>query len=88
MYKPTCNELHSTVSGYEWLTEESNASNHRSRYLGAGTYRQVFVLATDFADEVVFKSMKRFKSGRTFEQYNPDETEKNWDLYDDMRKGE
>ena len=87
LYRPTCNELHSTVSGYEWLTEESsNASKHRSRYLSAGTYRQVFVL-----DEVVFKSMKRFKSGRTFEQrtaYNPEETEKNWDLYDDMRKGE
>ena len=40
---------------------------------------------------IKFKSMKRFKSGRTFEQrtaYNPNETDKNWDLYDDMRKGE
>ena len=90
LYRPTCNELHSTVSGYEWLTEESNASKHRSRYLAAGTYRQVFVLE-HLDDEVVFKSMKRFKSGRTFEQrtaYNPNETDKNWDLYDDMRKGE
>jgi len=91
LYRPTCNELHSIVSGYEWLTEKSsNASKHRSRYLSAGTYRQVFVLF-HLDDEVVFKSMKRFKSGRTFEQrtaYNPEETEKNWDLYDDMRKGE
>jgi len=91
LYRPTCNELHSTVSGYEWLTEKSsNASKHRSRYLSAGTYRQVFVLE-HLDDTVVFKSMKRFKSGRTFEQrtaYNPEETEKNWDLYDDMRKGE
>ena len=83
LYRPNCNEIHATVSGYQWLTnEESNSKRHRrkhhntqtslSRYLGAGMYRQVFLLERQFAfnnsDEVVFKCMKRFGRGGTFEK--------------------
>ncbi len=81
LYQPNCNEIHSTVSGYQWLMdEESNSKHHRrkhhpqtlSRYLGAGMYRQVFLLERQFSsnnsDEVVFKCMKRFGTGNTFEQ--------------------
>lgn len=89
IYKPTCNDLHSTVSGYQWLIGDENARKE-SRYLTSGAYRQVFILEQQFtSDEVIFKSMKRFQHGRTFEQrlaFNPDETYKNWELYDDMRK--
>mmetsp|Transcript_27948 Transcript_27948/g.67338 ORF Transcript_27948/g.67338 Transcript_27948/m.67338 type:complete len:651 (+) Transcript_27948:355-2307(+) len=95
LYRPNCNEVHSTVSTHEWLAGEEYTSNsHRSRYLGAGTYRQVFLLERNFAsdyDEVVFKSMKRLpeKDGRSLDKraaYNPEEVNKNFELYDDMRK--
>ena len=53
--------------------------------VASGTYRQVFVLerrfASDEREEVILKSMKRFKGA-----YNADDTSKNWELYDDMRK--
>lgn len=81
LYKPTCNELHSVASGYDWLKGDKKSKHHRSRYLASGTYRQVFVLerrfASDERDEVILKSMKRFKGA-----YNADDT----GLYDDMRK--
>mmetsp|Transcript_21549 Transcript_21549/g.46870 ORF Transcript_21549/g.46870 Transcript_21549/m.46870 type:complete len:624 (+) Transcript_21549:183-2054(+) len=95
LYRPNCNELHSTVSTSQWLTgEEYMRKHHQSRYLASGAFRQVFLLERQFpsnSDEVVFKTMKRFSSGngRTFEEraaYDPEEVKKNFDLYDDMRK--
>ena len=80
LYRPTCNDVHSSVSGYQWLMGEGRIPNHHhnyknktlSRYLGAGMFRQVFLLERQFAtnnsDEVVFKSMKRFAKGDTFEK--------------------
>jgi len=83
LYRPTCNEVHSTVSGYQWLKDEDPIPKHQhqherkhhdhlSRYLGEGTYRHVFLLERQFAtnnsDEVVFKCMKRFGDGNTFEK--------------------
>ena len=77
MYKPTCNEVHSLVSGTEWLVgdEYIKRSNgrKRSKYLASGAYRQVFRLETPTEDEVIFKSMKRLKSktkNRTFSERN------------------
>ncbi|KAL9190903.1 hypothetical protein ACHAXT_000609 [Thalassiosira profunda] len=94
LYRPTCNEVHSTVSGPSWLTgEEYISKDRRSRFLGAGAYRQVFLLEKQFtssSDEVIFKSMKRLPPGkRSLEEraaYNPDEVYKQIELYDDMRK--
>ncbi|KAL7534368.1 hypothetical protein ACHAXR_006618 [Thalassiosira sp. AJA248-18] len=91
LYRPNCNELHSTVSGNEWLTGDEYMSNrHRSRYLGSGAYRQVFLLESFTSDEVVLKSMKRFQNdGNTLEEraaYDPEDVYHNFELYDDMRK--
>ena len=68
LYRPTCNELHSVASGYQWLTVGGDGilKNVLSRYLGSGGYRQVFVLERQFAsnsEEVILKSMKRFPIG-------------------------
>ena len=67
LYRPTCNELHSVASGYQWLTgDDGILKNSLSRYLGSGAYRQVFVLERQFAsnsEEVILKSMKRFPIG-------------------------
>lgn len=83
LYRPTCNEMHSTVSGHQWLMDQVHIPKHhhqqnhhdyhaQSRYLGAGMYRQVFLLERPFAtnnyDEVVFKCMKRFSHENTFEK--------------------
>lgn len=83
LYRPNCNEIHATVSGYHWLVDEVPTSKQQhtqkhhdpqtlSRYLGSGMYRQVFLLERQFADnnsdEVIFKCMKRFSHGDTFEQ--------------------
>jgi hypothetical protein len=67
LYRPTCNELHSVASGYQWLTgDDGILKNSLSRYLGSGAYRQVFVLERQFAsnsEEAILKSMKRFPIG-------------------------
>ena len=67
LYRPTCNEIHSSVVGYQWLTGDKYASQeNRSRYLGSGAYRRVFLLEKQFAsdsDQIVFKSMKRLPPG-------------------------
>ncbi len=55
-HRPTCNEMHSSVSGYEWLLGEDHIakrwlnskrldSNNEniSRYLGSGYYRNAFL---------------------------------------------
>jgi hypothetical protein len=67
LYRPTCNELHSVASGYQWLTGgDGILKSYLSRYLGSGVYRQVFVLGRQFtsdSEEVIFKSMKRFPIG-------------------------
>ena len=72
LYKPTCNGLHESVSGHDWLSGEGyTTNNHRSRFLGEGTYRQAFVLEApsgNWVDEVVFKTMKRFSPASTFEK--------------------
>ena len=34
LYKPTCKELHSVASGYDWLKGDNKSKHHRSRYLG------------------------------------------------------
>jgi len=94
LYRPTCNELHSSVGDYQWLMPDKYMpQKHLSRYLGAGHYRQVFRLERQFvsdSDEVIFKSMKRLPRGRKpLEEraaYNPAEVGKNFELYDDMRK--
>ncbi len=67
LYRPTCNELHSVASGYQWLTGgDGILRNVLSRYMGSGGYRQVFVLERQFtsnSEEVILKSMKRFPIG-------------------------
>lgn len=102
MYKPSCNELHSHVSGYDWMFGEDGASK-KSKYLGSGTYRNVFLLEREFAnklrsksshetDVVIFKTMKQFKPSdkkHSFEEvtkFDPYKKYHTIELYDDMRK--
>jgi hypothetical protein len=73
-YYPTCNEIHSSVSGSRWmLGDDSLVRNWAirpknlgnaplSKYLASGYYRDAFVLERVFGlgwEEAVFKSMKQ-----------------------------
>ncbi|KAL7546280.1 hypothetical protein ACHAWF_009609 [Thalassiosira exigua] len=62
MYHPTCNELHASLSGYQWLFGEEIYSrrwkrrnqlylerSHPSKYLSHGYYRDAFVFQPLFA---------------------------------------
>eukprot|EP00581_Thalassiosira_minuscula_P014663 CAMPEP_0183717510 /NCGR_PEP_ID=MMETSP0737-20130205/11110_1 /TAXON_ID=385413 /ORGANISM="Thalassiosira miniscula, Strain CCMP1093" /LENGTH=631 /DNA_ID=CAMNT_0025946973 /DNA_START=240 /DNA_END=2132 /DNA_ORIENTATION=+ len=61
MYHPTCNEMHSSLSGYQWLLGEeiyarrwkkkkhkSSATTHLSKYLSHGYYRDAFLFQSAF----------------------------------------
>ncbi|KAL7544839.1 hypothetical protein ACHAWF_008204 [Thalassiosira exigua] len=64
MYHPTCNELHASLSGHQWLLGEeiysrkwkkknqlSPERSHPSKYLSHGFYRDAFLFQRNFASQ-------------------------------------
>ena len=65
MYKPTCNDMHAMLSGYQWLIGEeiysrrwkqrkhsSSDKSRISKYLAHGYYRNAFLLQQSFVSSV------------------------------------
>ena len=57
MYYPTCNEIHSVISGEQWILQDDSlyrkwSKDHgdapMSKYLGSGFYRNAFLLQKQF----------------------------------------
>jgi hypothetical protein len=72
IYHPTCNEIHSSVSGDQWMLGDDSLarnwespSNHvdvpLSKYLGSGYYRNAFLLQRPFV-QTNHKSSKLYTS--------------------------
>ena len=72
IYYPTCNEIHASISGEQWmLGEESLARNWdflgqnsfedvpRSKYLGSGYYRNAFLLQRPFVQTQSLQSSSK-----------------------------
>jgi len=71
LYRPTCNEFHANVNGYDWLIDNDIHSRRwkkkklqtsitsRSKFLGHGYYRDAFLFGQQSAlDDAVFKTMR------------------------------
>ncbi|KAL7471086.1 hypothetical protein ACHAXS_011377 [Conticribra weissflogii] len=98
LYRPTCNLLHSYVSGYDWLFREDGSRGH-SKYLGSGTYRNVFLLERKNAHSIATVGNEKIQSGpderfdevifktmRQFSRSNGKETFEEIILYDPYEK--
>mmetsp|Transcript_42 Transcript_42/g.96 ORF Transcript_42/g.96 Transcript_42/m.96 type:complete len:537 (-) Transcript_42:268-1878(-) len=98
LYRPTCNELHSYVSGYDWLFGEEGRRGH-SKYLGSGTYRNVFLLKRRITQSTATVGNEKmqsapnerfdeviFKTMRQFSRSNREETFEEIIQYDPYEK--